>query len=252
MDFTFFLENYYQSIDFKYSLIIEQIENKDDNYTTMKINILAEMEEIFNELKDLTYSGDDDSTEIDNAKEYFYKLCLGIVHAIEEKYNIDADDVYITETNDRLLGVCKALYSFFVLNTKDIISGILSGYIRNNLFELYEVFKGVSQSKDSVSLSNKKVFSEGMTLILSNIYDIADYVLSHLDYKSADEYIKNNFPPYEVIKSLYKADMLDGDYMRSFADIFKMNITLKSMVCFDIMSMIKNKEIDDIFDDIAD
>lgn len=233
-----------------HELFSEQIDNPSENYINPVINHFQPLYRNYMMLNDMK---DDDIEEIKAARSKFLDICILIINMIEEKFNISIDEEYLNDNANDLPGICLALYSFFIIDFYNNVYEIIRNYLEKNLIELYDIFQENILKKDSVTISNRKnLFSEQMSIIVSNIYDITDYIFTLLDDETALENLDEGCIPAIIIKRLYEKAHMTGSFVRVIADIYKTNTALKSKVCFDIIYKIKDGEIKDIFAMLSD
>jgi hypothetical protein len=228
-----------------YELFREQIENPEEFYTGPVIDHFQPLYRNYKMLDDIE---DDDADDIRDARERFYEICIMIINMITKKFDIDIDPEYLNDSRKDVPGICLALYSFFVLDFYNNIYEILKNYLVRNIFSIYDTFKENIDNKDCVTMSNKKYFSPEMSVIASNIYDITDYIFTLLDAESALEYLDEGYIPCTILNHLYFYNYIDGNFVRTLADIYRDNTALKSKVCFNILYKIKDHTIDDVFE----
>ncbi len=226
-------------------MIKSQIENPDDDYITPVIDIFQPVYNNYKDLLDITET--EDPEDISIAKDNFFMICRNIIDAICEKYDMSIDDDYLDDNREKLVGITLGLYSFMIKDFYAVTYEIIKNYFVENMVALYDVFKGISMGKDAVSSSNMKRYSLAMATLMTNIYDIADYIFTMIDQVNVFDYIDPGYIPLVIIRNLYNKGVLSGNFVRVFADIFKDNIPLRSKICFEILYQIKNETIEDIF-----
>ena len=182
-----------------------------------------------------------ESDDIQLIRRRFTALSESILKLIEMKYNITFDFDFIESHFDNLENITKSVYHFFVLDIFYIIVGILNNYIHENDDKLYEEFQAFSQRRDVSTLTNMKTMTEKYAVILSSIYDVADYSFSLLDNDLLFDYLSKDYEPAKVIKNLLDRGILVGDFTRVIADLFKSNIELRAKVINEIAVRIYEK-----------
>lgn len=234
-----------------HGLFSEQIDNPEENYISPVINHFQPLYRNYMLLDDMK---NEDIEDIKAARNKFLDVCKMVINMIEDKFNISIDEEYLNDNTKDLPGICLALYSFFVIDFYNNVYEIIRNYLEKNLVELYDTFQeNTFNKKDSVTVSNRKqMFSEEMSVLASNIYDVTDYILTLLDDESALEYLDEGCIPAIIIKKLYEKSCMQGTFIRIIADIYKTNTELKSKVCFDILYKIKDGEIQDLFAMLSD
>lgn len=230
-----------------HTLFTEQIINEEEDYISP---VFDQFQPIYRNFLALSEIKEEDQDDVQIAREQFFKICRSIINLITEKFNIIIDPDYLDDNTDKVPGLTLSLYTFFILDFYSVVYEMIRNYLAENLVELSETFKFNTQNKDAVSNAYRKIFSEDMTNIVTNIYDISEYILSSLDPETVFEYLDEGYAPALILKVLYQKGVASGDFVRAFADIYKVNIPLKSKVCFDIINIIKTGQIKDIFKDL--
>ncbi len=183
---------------------------------------------------------DEDSRRVVKGK--FEDICFYIIKAITEKFNIKISKEYIETNIGNIGGITLCLYVFFVIDLKKNVIKVLDNYIKVNKKTLADTFESLKGKKDSTSLSIKKAVNDSeIALLISNIYDISEYIMDLITVPGFISYLDTDYIPVEIIKKLYDEDMIDGDFVEPIAYMFKNNIELKNMVCFDIMYRYTNQ-----------
>lgn len=208
------------------------------------------------QLNDLSYSTGDKSLDhfrplyvaYTNLKEYdmteddrkeaesrFYKICEAFLKIICNKFNITLDEAFISENYNNLPAITLSMYVFFVVDIKKNISTVLNSYIHRNSKELNKIFDSYRNKKDASSLVNKKYISSEYALIISNIYEISEWILDNLDNEEFLDYSDQDYLPLKFIKDLYNDGTMSGAFAEKISEIFKTELTMKSQICFDII-----------------
>jgi len=180
---------------------------------------------------------DYDMTEDDRkeAEEKFYKICETFLKIICNKFDIMIDETFISENYNNLPAITLSIYVFFVVDIKKNISTVLNSYIQRNHKDLNRIFDSYRNKKDASSLVNKKVISAEYSLILSNIYEISEWILDNIDEEDFLEYSDQDYLPLQFIKDLFDENVISGTFAEKIAEIFKTELSMKSQICFDII-----------------
>lgn len=222
----------------------QQIENEEEDYITAPVDHLTDLFNDYSKIMDLEDMLEDEREMIINN---FTEICNCILLAINDKFDLDLDMEKVTSIGSNFVGITVALYRFFIIDFYQNVETIMMNYIEKHLHDLYDNFVGLSQKKDVVSSVNRKTLSEPMSVIASNLYDITDYIFSTMDSETALEYSDPAYTAGLVVGKLMKDDTISDEFVRTFADIYKNNVDLRSRVCFEILCAIKAETIRDIF-----
>lgn len=231
-------------VDSNTALFYEQIMNKDEDYTSPKIDHFTELYQSFSEIfEDDTIPQDDLATVTDQ----FTQICCHIINYINEKFDTDIEIESIMDASHNLPGITKAMYQFFIVEFYANILSIMKNYISENLSSLYDNFSELNQKKDVMTGYFKKELSEEMSIIASNIYDVTDFIFTKLDGSTALTYCDKDNLAAAVIKKLLDEGNVSDDFLTAIADIYKNNVNLRSRIGFEIVFAIKNGEIKDLY-----
>lgn len=225
-------------------LISEQINT---NYTsdeyTPTIDFFKPL--YYNYAKLSKYDIDEDTRK--QAESKFYMICFSLLRAILSKFDIEIDHDWLSDHYSDIPGITIAFYSFFVLDFNTNLYELLVNYINTNSVEISKIFESLKIKKDASSMSNRKNLSNQMALIISNIYDISDWIFQALTEQDYFEYLNNSYVPVRFLSEMYKDDRISANFAAVIYNIFHSNITLKSEICFKYISQVKNGEIKDLF-----
>lgn len=226
-------------------MIDEQINDdyETDIYTEILTDHLKPL--YYNYAKLAKYNLDEDLRE--KAETKFISICIAFLQAILKKFSLEIDKEWITNNYENIPAITMAFYTFFVLDFTTNAYEILVNYINTNGKEVIKTFDGLKIKKDASSLSNKKNLSSEMALVISNIYDISEWIFDNLDEEDYFTYLDNSYVPLKLISSLYKGGYLSGNFANIIYQIFHCNISLKSSLCFKYIYQVKNGEIEDKF-----
>lgn len=178
---------------------------------------------------------DDETRRIIRSK--FEEICLYIIRSITKKYNIVISDDYIENNIANIGAITLSLYLFFVIDLKANVTKVLENYIMVNKGVLANTFESMKNKKDSTTLTIKKIINDSdLAVLIANIYDISDYVMDLVTVDGFISFLDTDYLPVEIIKKLFNENVMTGDFMEAIAEIFKNNIDLKNMICFEIMS----------------
>lgn len=244
------LEDMYEllDVDSNATVFYEQIKNEDEDYTSPKVDHFSDL---FSDYTDLLNSDEDyPQDSINEIINRFTQICTHIINYINLEFNTDVEVGTILDSSGNLPGITKAMYHFFIISLYDNITQILKNYVNKHSEELYEEFSELEQKKDVMTTYYKKGFSNEISVIASNIYDITDYIFSKLDGRIALDYCNDDNIASKVIKKMIDDTQLSDEYLTVIADIYKNNTNLRSRVCFELIFAIKNGDIVDKFKQI--
>lgn len=226
------------------TVFYEQINNEEEDYTSPKVDHFSD---IYNEYMNLLNSDEDlPQDSVSEIVDQFTQICTHIINYINQEFNTDIEVNSLMDSSSNLPGITKAVYIFFIIDFYNNIYQILKNYINKHSDDLYTEFSELDQKKDVMTSSYKKNgFSNEISTIASNIYDITDYIFSKLDGGTALEYCEPDNLPAQVMKKLVKDSQMSDEYLVMIADIYKKNVNLRARICFEIVFAIKNGDIED-------
>lgn len=193
------------------------------------------------------------SSEVKSEVEkYFNEICEIFLSCICEKFHLNINQDWKEDNFKNIPGITMALYNFFVLDFEKNLYEVILNYILKNMKFIYKTFEGMKNKKDSSTLVNKKSLSPEFSLIVSNIYDIATWILHQMTEEEFFEYIHEDYLPLKLVRGLFAKGYIVGEFVEVIADIFSASIMLRSSIGFDIISKITTGEINDPFDKSSD
>lgn len=188
---------------------------------------------------------DDNTEEIkQSAKERFMTICLLLLSKICEKYHMNIDEIWKDDHYEDIPGFTMALYSFFILDISSNVYDVCLNFIKNNITYIYETFEDRKNKKDASTLVNKKILTPELAVIVSNMYDITTWILGQLSEEQYLEYLNQDYLPLGLIRKLIEEGILTGEFMDELNTIYSTNISLKSDVCFKIISNFKTGNVE--------
>lgn len=224
-------------------LIEDQINTNyaEDNSTESMVNHLKPLYYTYANLT--KYQLDDDTRK--DAEIRFYSVCRVFIDAISKKFGLEIDNEWLDDNVGNLPALTFALYSFYILDFASNVHEVLLNYILKNSDEIYSVFEGMRNKKDSSTLANKKAMSAEMSLIISNIYDISAWIFNKMTEDEFFTYLGGEYLPLKITKNLFDGGKVSGEFMEAINSIFQGNIRLRSKTCFQIIYEFRNGEIKD-------
>ncbi len=224
-------------------LIEEQINDdySEDNSTDIMVDHLKPLYYTYANMT--KYKLDEDTKR--EAENRFYAICKVFIDAICKKFKLVIDEEWLNDNPSTLIALTFTLYSFFVLEFSANVNEVLLNYILQNTSEIYEVFEGMRNKKDSSTIANKKTMSPEMALIISNIYDISSWIFNKMTEAEFFNYLNDDYLPLQLIETLFDDGKISGEFMEAINEIFKANIRLKSKTCFTIIYKFRNEELKD-------
>lgn len=184
------------------------------------------------------------------ARERFYEICRQIIRFISDKYDLEVADDYLSEHDSMIPAITLALYSFFVLHYTKNLYAVIKNYIDKHVDSIVETFQDMKSKKDATTLINKKRMSDEEALIISNIYNISEWVLQQLDEEGFLELGEPEYLPGKLIRAMYEEGNLSGEFMDKICSEFHSNVNLKSNIGFTYFTA-KTQELEaiDYFED---
>lgn len=225
-------------------ILAKQIQNEDSDYTTPALDHFSELYERYAQTLELEDVGEDEAAELASR---FERICQTIIFCINSKFDTDVDIDKVIDSEPGLPFVALAMYRFFVLDFKSNLTTIIRRYLESHMEDIYKQFANLDQKKDVVTASNKKYFSDQMAVIVSNIYDISDYVFTMIDEYDITNYCDEGDAASAAIHQLVDNFTMPGKFVDTIAGIYRSNTDLKAQVCFQIIHAIKEGTIKDVF-----
>ena len=175
-------------------------------------------------------------------------IALMFISAISEKFNLSVDEVWLDEMpENELQAVTLVLYSFFVLNLKEILLEVMTKYIDINHEELAQSFdNNPRNNKDATFGTLKKNIPMDFTVIGSNIYDVCYLILDRLNEEQFIDYIDQDNELQEPIKRYFLDGYIQGNFLDAIDEMLRdSNNGLKSQLSFGMLSYIMNTYAED-------
>lgn len=184
-------------------------------------------------------SDDDSKLIIENR---FNEICKIFIDVLSKKFRFELSDEYVSENSANLIPVTTALYYFFIIDYKAIVTNILTNYIERHYKEIYTLFDNLKSRKDASTLANKKILTPEYAVIVSNIHMITEWIMDNLEtFEDLLNYMDKKYIFYPFIKKLYEDGHINGQIAYMYNSVFKKSLTLKGEISFDILSAIKYK-----------
>jgi len=168
----------------------------------------------------------------------FSEICLMFIDIMKTKFEFELSEDYMSTNSNNLVPITVALYSFFVIDYKAIVTKILINYIKKYYNDIYKIFGALKNRKDVSTSANKNTETKSdLSIIMANIHMIAEWVMDNLE--SLDdilEYMDHDYIYYSFIKKLNDENHITGRIAYNYNRIFKKSITLKAEIAFDVLS----------------
>lgn len=232
------------NVDEYEKILAKQIQNDEGDYTTPALDHFSELYERYIRTIETEDASEDDMRDLASR---FERICQTIILCINGKFDTDVDIEKVIDTEPGLPFVALAMYRFFVLDLKSNLTTIIRRYLESHMEDIYKQFANLDQKKDIVTASNKKYFSDQMAVIVSNIYDISDYVFTMIDEYDITDYCDEGDAAASAIHTLVDRCVMPGKFVDTIAGIYRGNTDLKAQVCFQIIYAIKEGKIRDVF-----
>ena len=185
----------------------------------------------------------DDEDNPDDIKEEtrqkFMNVCHIFINIIAKYFNLSIDQEWINDNEGDLPALVTALYCFFV---KDIVSNLQEvciNYINKNKKDIFTLFEDRKNKKDCVTIVSKRNYTIETAVIVSNIYDVATWILSQMSENKYIMYMNQDYAPLIVVDKLLEDGIIAGEFMESINNAFAENLPLKAEVCFQLLSIIE-------------
>lgn len=177
-----------------------------------------------------------------NITERFYEVCKLFIDILSKKYEFIIDNDWIEENICNLKPISLALYSFFIIDYKAIVTQIILNYINKHYKDIYSMFDSLRSKKDASTLTNKKKLPMEFSVIVSNIHIISEWILDIIeDNEELFEYIDRDYIFYPIIKKMIDEGYIRGRIYYNFSKVFKKSLTLKGEIALDVISLINRK-----------
>lgn len=177
----------------------------------------------------------------------FKELCEVILKNILNRFGMTIDDDWIELNQCDLPGLTVALYHFFVLDFVSNLHDVIMNYIMQNHKMIYQVFEAMENKKDASTINQKKKLTPKMAMIIANIYDISEWIINQIDEDNYFNYVNQDYALNDIFKEYIDKGALTGSFMNEIAKIYLTKISLKSEICFSIISNAKIGNISDPF-----
>ena len=177
----------------------------------------------------------------------FKELCEAILKNILNRFGMTIDDDWIEMNQCDLPGLTVALYHFFVLDFVSNLHDVIMNYIMQNHKMIYQVFEAMENKKDASTINQKKKLTPKMAMIIANIYDISEWIINQIDEDNYFNYVNQDYALNDIFKEYIDKGALTGSFMNEIAKIYLTKISLKSEICFSIISNAKIGNISDPF-----
>ena len=212
-----------------------------DNNSDMVISSVDHFRPLYYKYRS-TIENNENTEEIKNAaEERFMNICNIFLSMICKKYHLDIDSDWKADHYKDIPGFTLALYSFFILDMRSNIYDVCMNYIERNTSYIYEAFEDRKNKKDSSTLINKKILTPEKAVIISNIYDVTTWILNQISEQQFLELLNSEYLPLKLIYSLLEEGIIAGDFMEEINELYASNISLKSDVCFKIISKFRSE-----------
>lgn len=169
----------------------------------------------------------------------FYKICELFIEEVCDKYNISINEEYLNDHYGDIPRLALCLYRFFVIDFKGNLYHVLLTYIQENMEQIAQAFESAKLKRDASTLVNKKIEDSNVGLVVSNIYDIADWVIEQLDEDTYMDFVGQDYLLLDTLKDLFDKDIIVGDFTTVILEILQTNIAMKGRVCFDLICKFK-------------
>lgn len=182
-----------------------------------------------------------------STQSHFIELCEYILKNILKRFNMAIDDDWIELNQDDIPALTLAVYHYFVLNFTSNLYEVIMNYVMTNNKLIYDIFEEMENKKDASTINQKKKLSPKMAMIIANIYDISEWIIHQIDEENFFKYTNKDYALNDVIIDYINKGVISGDFMNEIIKIYLTNISLKSEICFTIISNAKIGNMADPF-----
>lgn len=147
-----------------------------------------------------------------------------VASIIKEVFDVD---VNIDYSNPKFAEeVVSDLYSFFVVNVRKNTFKVLLNYIKENKKDIISALDLNKPKKDVTTMSVKKKLKTPDVKIISNLYDVVDYIMG-LEIEDAEfiSYTRN-----ESMLDLYNRGIISGAVAENFVEFVKDNLIVHDVI----------------------
>lgn len=227
-------------------LVKEQINGEDDP-STDSLSLVNHLWPLYYKYTKIMKNESVDPDTKEDAEDRFYKICKIFLEEIFKKFDLSLNQDWLDNHYGDIPAITLAFYSFFIVDFNMNLYQVIVNYILENGKIINDTFEILRNKKDASTLSNKKSLSPEMALIVSNIYDISDWILTQINEEEYLNLLEEDYVPLRLIKELYNQGILAGEFVSKIYEIYFNNIPLKSNIGFNIIYNIKTGNIKDIF-----
>lgn len=187
-------------LDTPVSLIMEHIRSQVER-TYGAINYLNIVTDKFNLIEDQYRDDPETIYKVNDMRIFVYSEVAKI---ISEYFNVDLNIDY--DMPKLVEEIVTDVYEFFIVNIRKTGYRFLLNYIKENKKEIVEALDLSKPNKDVTTNSVKKKLKSVDVKIISNLYEVVDYVLSlNIPDDTFIEYTRN-----QTILDLYNRNIISG------------------------------------------
>lgn len=228
----------YFNIDEMKRIISSQI-NTDDDFSVCS-TMIDHLQPLYNRYKNISVDPTHGITidDVEECRRRFNAISFMFIDAICKKFGIRVSDFWIENASDDAISLLTLyLYTFFIIDFKTVLSEVLENYIIANIDDLVTAFDtSVKNQKDNVY---RKTIEPKYASLCINIFDVIFYILDNIDVEDYFEYAPEDYIPIPYLKEMFEESNLEGDFTTKIFEMVKGNVSLKSILAFEIVAYIK-------------
>lgn len=181
------------------------------------LNIVSDKLRIIEE----RYDDQDVKTQVNDIRNQFFSEIIDIVSEKFDVYvNIDYSNTYQTER------IAMDLYEFFIVEIRRNTYKFILNYIKENKKDIVETLGLSKPKKDVTTISARKKLKSVDVKIISNLYDVADYIINiGVDDNDFLDYTRNT-----DISDLYNTNTISGNLAEQFLQFAKDNNIVSEII----------------------
>lgn len=228
----------YFNIDEMKRIISSQITTNDD--FSVCSTMIDHLQPLYNRYKNISVDPTHGITvdDVDECRRRFNAISFMFIDAICKKFGIHVSDFWLENASDDQIALLTLyLYTFFVIDFKTVLSEVIENYINANIDDLLSNFETSPKAqKDNVY---KKSIDPKFAVLCINIFDVIFYILDNLDAETYFQYAPEDYLPLPYLTEMFGDCNIEGDFTGKIFEMAKNNVSLKSILAFEVVAYIK-------------
>lgn len=228
----------YFNIDEMKRIISSQI-NTDDEFSACS-TMIDHLQPLYNRYRNISVDPVHGITvdDVEECRRRFNAISFMFINAICNKFGITVSDSWLENASDDAISLMTLyLYTFFVVDFKTVLSEVLENYITANIDDLVTAFD--SSAKNQKDNIYRKILESKYSTICVNIFDVIYYILDTIDVEDYFEYAPEDYMPLPYLTEMFEEGNLEGDFTTNIFEMVKNNVSLKSVIAFDVVAYLK-------------